>query len=704
MKFKLNLITLALLANTGFAVAADGYGIANANTEKVKLSAWSCKGCIVETGVSGTVGVGVGYNSEDDIRSANAFGTSNEVAGKFDADLAYSGEKGYRANIDAYQLGMDGGRLDINAGKLGQYNVNVNYRQIATYDTNNALTPYSGIGGNNLTLPDNWIVTVTGQMPLLMGSLHPLKLSLKRERMGLGFAYQGESLWSTNVNYMREEKTGLKTASGSFLDRSMMLAEPVDYTTDTIEAGIKLKGDRWFTALNYNGSTFKNEYNQLSFDSAFNPNYVTAQNNTGTMALDPDNQSHTVSLMGQYNDNTNVISGRFLAGQMSQDQALVTDNYIYANQLATNAVDAKVDLLGINLKLVSKVTNSLRLSGSYDYHDRDNNTLIEGWTQIRLNKFTGEIEPIVMYNTPYDNRSQRFKVAADYRITQGMKLDGGYDFKRDERNYQYRETTDENTVWARFRINSFEMWDMWVKGSYGQRDGSQYQASEWISSETNSLLRKYNLADRDRTQVEARITHTPIDSLTIDVGARYALDDYTDTVIGLTESKDTSYDANISYMITTDLLATAFYNYQIIKSDQAQVDIKESSTPNWFSYIEDKVDVVGAGISYNNLLENKLRMGLDYTYSNSDSNTQVRQGITGDYGDYFAKVHNINLYAQYQATEKMAWRLDYKVENYKDNDAANDIAVDGIGNVVGFGSNSHDYTAQMIMLSMSYKL
>ncbi|MCK7631739.1 MtrB/PioB family decaheme-associated outer membrane protein [Shewanella sp. JNE10-2] len=695
MKFKLNLITLALLANTGFAVAADGYGIANANTEKVKLSAWSCKGCIVETGVSGTVGVAVGYNSEDDIRSANAFGTSNEVAGKFDADLAYSGEKGYRANIDAYQLGMDGGRLDVNAGKLGQYNVNVNYRQIATYDTNNALTPYSGMGGNNLTLPSNWITAgSSSQMPLLMDNLNSLELSLKRERMGLGFAYQGESLWSTYVNYMREEKTGLKQASGSFFNQSMMLAEPVDYTTDTIEAGIKLKGDRWFTALNYNGSIFKNEYNQLNFDSAFNPTF--GAQTKGSISLAPDNQSHTVSLMGQYNDNTNVVSGRLLAGQMSQDQALVTSGYGF--QIPTEAVDAKVDLLGMNLKLVSKVTNSLRLSGSYDYHDRDNNTQIEEWTQISINNVNGK----VAYNTPYDNRSQRFKVAADYRITQGMKLDGGYDFKRDERNYQDRETTDENTVWARFRVNSFEMWDMWVKGSYGQRDGSQYQASEWTSSETNSLLRKYNLADRDRTQVEARITHTPIDSLTIDVGARYALDDYTDTVIGLTESKDTSYDANISYMITTDLLATAFYNYQIIESEQT--GSSNYSNPTWTGYIEDKVDVVGAGISYNNLLENKLRMGLDYTYSNSDSNTQVRQGITGDYGDYFAKVHNINLYAQYQATEKMAWRLDYKVENYKDNDAANDIAVDGIWNVVGFGSNSHDYTAQMIMLSMSYKL
>ncbi|MCD8549699.1 MAG: MtrB/PioB family decaheme-associated outer membrane protein [Shewanella xiamenensis] len=697
MKFKLNLITLALLANTGFAVAADGYGLANANTDKVKLSAWSCKGCVVETGTSGTVGVGVGYNSEEDIRSANAFGTSNEVAGKFDADLSFKGEKGYRASVEAYQLGMDGGRLDVNAGKQGQYNVNVNYRQIATYDSNSALSPYAGIGGNNLTLPDNWVTAgSSSQMPLLMDSLNALELSLKRERTGLGFEYQGESLWSTYVNYMREEKTGLKQASGSFFNQSMMLAEPVDYTTDTIEAGVKLKGDRWFTALSYSGSIFKNEYNQLDFDSAFNPTF--GAQTQGTLALDPDNQAHTVSLMGQYNDGSNALSGRILTEQMSQDQALVTDNYRYSSQLTSDAVDAKVDLLGMNLKVVSKVSKDLRLTGSYDYYDRDNNTQVEEWTQISINNVNGK----VAYNTPYDNRTQRFKVAADYRITRDIKLDGGYDFKRDQRDYQDRETTDENTVWARLRVNSFDMWDMWVKGSYGKRDGSQYQASEWTSSETNSLLRKYNLADRDRTQVEARITHSPLESLTIDVGARYALDDYTDTVIGLTESKDTSYDANISYMITADLLATAFYNYQIIESEQA--GSSNYSTPTWTGFIEDKVDVVGAGISYNNLLENKLRLGLDYTYSNSDSNTQVRQGITGDYGDYFAKVHNINLYAQYQATEKLALRFDYKVENYKDNDAANDIAVDGIWNVVGFGTNNHDYTAQMLMLSMSYKL
>ncbi|MEI6860436.1 MAG: MtrB/PioB family outer membrane beta-barrel protein, partial [Shewanella sp.] len=114
--------------------------------------------------------------------------------------------------------------------------------------------------------------------------------------------------------------------------------------------------------------------------------------------------------------------------------------------------------------------------------------------------------------------------------------------------------------------------------------------------------------------------------------------------------------------------------------------------------------VIGAGWSYYNLMEKKLRVGVDYTYSNSDSNTQVTQGVTGDYGDYYAKFHNINVYGQYQATEKMALRLDYKMEKYQDNDAGNDIAPDEIWNVVSLGSNSHDYNAHLIMLSLSYRL
>ena len=134
----------------------------------------------------------------------------------------------------------------------------------------------------------------------------------------------------------------------------------------------------------------------MDFDSAFNPTF--GAQTQGTLALDPDNQAHTVSLMGQYNDGSNALSGRILTGQMSQDQALVTDNYRYSSQLTSDAVDAKVDLLGMNLKVVSKVSKDLRLTGSYDYYDRDNNTQVEEWTQISINNVNGK----VAYNTPYD--------------------------------------------------------------------------------------------------------------------------------------------------------------------------------------------------------------------------------------------------------------------------------------------------------------
>ena len=699
MKFKLNLVTLALITHAGMlsgaAIAADGYGIQNANTEKVKFDKWVCKNCKVEKGVSGTVGIGAGYSDSDDIRSANAFATEDGFAGKVDADVKYTGENGYQATIEADNLGMENGRADINVGKQGQYNLNLNYRQIATYKTDKAMSPYQGIGGDNLTLPGDWVHGGSTQdMSTLYSSLNPLELSLKRERAGIGFEYQAETLWSTYVNYQREDKTGLKQASGSFYNQSMMIAEPVDYTTDTIEAGIRFAGDNWYTAVNYNGSIFKNAYSELSFENAFSPTF--GAQTTGYMSLDPDNEAHTVSLLGQYVAGRTIMNGRVYFGQMTQDQDFSTSGYGY--QMPAESLDGQVDTQGATLKVVSRINRQLRLNASYDYSDRDNKTNVEEWTQISIDSTTGQ----AAYNTPYDITTHKAKLGADYRLARGHKLEGGYDYRKDERSYQDRETTEESTLWAKYQLSAFANWNMWIKGSYGERDGSTYQASEWTSSEQNELLRKYNLADRKRTQVEARVTHSPIDSLTLDFGARYALDDYNETQIGLTESKDLSYDASVSYLINDDMTVTAFYNRQNIDSEQA--GSSNLGAPNWYGVVEDQVDVLGAGFSYNNLLENKLRLGVDYTYSDSNSNTQVSQGITGDYGDYYAKVHNVNVYALYKATEKMDLRLDYKMENYKDNDAANDITPDGIWNVLSFGSNSHDYNAHFIMLSMSYRL
>lgn len=691
MKFKLNIITLALLANASVAMAADGYGIANANTDKVKFNKWKCRACKIHTGTEGNISAGIGYvNDGHDTRSANALDTENDIAGKVDADITHVAKSGYRLSLEAHDLGMDTGSATITARKPGKYKVTAGLRQIETYAGDTGVSPF--IKNNNfLRLPDNWVDAGNGAVvdPSLVRSVD---LSLKRKRYSLAAEYSADSLWSTYAKFQREDKTGTKTTSGVIMNQATILPQDVDYTTDTYEAGIKLSGDHWFTALAYNGSRFSNDNNILAYA---NPYGFTAGQNEGYVSEDPDNQAHTISLSALYSDMGALVSGRVMVGRMTQDESFSTINYSY-DLPAANA-DAQVDILGVDIN-ATKRFGDVRVRATYDYYDRDNKTPVEEWTQISISNVSGQLA----YNTPLDSTTHKAKLAADYRISSGMKIDAGYDFKREERNYEDRESTDENNLWARFTLNSFDHWNMWVKGSYGTRDGSHYQAGRYTSTESNALLRKYYMADRDRTMAEIRISHTPIDDLTIDFGGRYAVDLYDHTNIGLTESRTGSMDANVNYQATKDLNLNLFYNHQIITSKQA--GSSNFSDANWFADVRDTVDVVGFGAYYDNLWSKKLRLGLDYSYSDSDSSTVVRQAVTGDLGAYYAREHDVNLYAQYQASEKIAVRLDYRLQRYQDNDAANDIDVNSIWNLVSLGDIDHDYTANMLMLSVNYKL
>ncbi len=81
MHMKLNLITIGLLAVSGSSMAAN-FSVHNANTSTVNTSAYQCSKCEGSVGLSGDVGVSVGYTDTDDIRSGNHFGREDEGEGR----------------------------------------------------------------------------------------------------------------------------------------------------------------------------------------------------------------------------------------------------------------------------------------------------------------------------------------------------------------------------------------------------------------------------------------------------------------------------------------------------------------------------------------------------------------------------------------------------------------------------------------------
>ena len=662
--FSLNLITLALFGTATGAMAAD-FGVQRANTESLKTANYQCKRCVITDGYSGTVGASVGVIDADDDHAINQLGTGTDgaIAG-VNADMAYQ-QSGYRAKVQAHQLGMDNGFINIEAGKSEQYQLDMDFQTITTNQYSNAQT---NLWHNN---------------GMLTPSEHTreLNLDLQRQRSGIGFEYDFSALTelglSSYARFDREDKTGHRSAS-LMSPSPVNFAEPVDETTDKFSAGIVLDGDNWLSELSYHGSRYENNISDLSLPYSYDVYSAT-----------PDNQAHQVSLSGQYRLASSVFSGRVVSGRMIQDQELV--------QMSGNPIqnwDGQVDTFSSNLAASTRVSSRLRLGASYDYNKRDNRSSVFDFAQYEYDSMSGAFKQ----NTPMDIERQTFKANASYRLASGYRLQAGYDYKQVERSYGEREETQDSEVWSKLNIRAIDKLTLDFGLSYGSRGGSDYQANELTSDETDSLMRKYHLADRNRTEVNARASYTPLEWLTVDVSTYYANDDYDATEIGLTQAKDYGYDANVHLQVSKPVSVYVFAGQQWIDSDQSG-----DQSAIWHTEIRDQFINLGLGATYSGLMEDRLTLGMDYLFANSESNTGVSPSNEASYGAYYSYSHSMSLYGQYMISPQMALKLAYQYERYFDTDSAM-VTADSNSGLITLGEINHNYNAHQLMFTFSYKL
>ncbi|WP_417345451.1 MtrB/PioB family decaheme-associated outer membrane protein [Ferrimonas sp.] len=651
MRFRYNLITLALAGVSGMAMAG-GYSIQEANLDKINTDKWSCKRCVVEYGAQGSVGVAAGAVDSDNERSANYFGAEDGAFGAFNSDLKYTSESGYGASLEARNLGMDNGEARLAAGHGDTWNVAVEYGKLVTVKNDHAQSNYSVVG-------NTWVA----------GDLQEQTLETERERYGAELSFGGE-MWQTYANFRREDKTGLKEAS-IWGGTPTNVAKPVDSSTDTWEAGVKLQGEQWFTQLAYLASSYDNKVDVLNFGAV-----------QGAYQDAPDNDAYQVMANGFYSFGRTQVSGRVSSGEMTQDQDLLVVN----NGIA--GFDGKIETLDANLKLTSMATNALRLTASVDYSERDNSSDILV-TELALDPNSGDAAEY----QAYDVDRTTYKLGASYRIARGYRVDLGYDRKEVTRSAQDREDTTDDAVWGRVRVTAFDAWDIALKGGFSSRDGTTYT----VTGNNNDLMRRYNVADRDRSEVELRVSHTPLDRLTVDLSGYYALDDYDKSEVGLTEAEDYGFDATLAFQHTERFNTHLFFGKQWIFSEQSG---SVSGPASWDAKVEDEFEHFGLGFTYSGLMAEKLVLGGDYVYA--DSNSDTTSGFS-EYDGYFATSYNLNLYGTYAVNPALSLRLDYRFERYEDADYAA-VEQDVVPNLITLGDLNSDYNAHMVMLSVNYKL
>ena len=663
----------------------------------VDISRWSCKYCAFEEGWSGELEGGAGYVSDNSYK----FGEYNGLQDKGAYPVANGGAR-YRDedadyfDVQARNLGLDTRSIGMEGGRQGTYKLFLDYHEIPHYVSDSVKTPYRGY--NKLRLPSNWVnAGSTSGMTELDASLRDVDLDTKRKRLGVGIDFIPARKWETAVSVRHEVKDGQIGTAGSFFLNAAQLVEPVEYVTDEVNASASYSTKKWQTKLAYYGSFFSNQNKSLSWQNAYDTNNVAPR---GQLALPPDNQFNQLLLSSGYqlSDRTR-INGDIALGRMEQNEDLLPASPNLQVALPESSAHAKVNTLTANIKLDSAVTRKLRLNAAYRYNDRDNKTPTKDWNWVSNDTFVAPARK----NLPYSFTDNTLNLGADYYVTKGTKIGAGYDYARKDRTHQEVNRTKENTFWGKVGMRALDNIDFSFKAAHANRSNSDYHAVDETQPPENPLMRKYNLADRQRDSATLNSGILLRDRVNLGMSVDVAQDNYSNSQLGLTKSREATFSTDASVLVTDATSVHVFASWQRIKSKQA--GSATYSVPDWNARNTDDFDSYGIGAKHQ-LIKDKLDVGADYVLSRSTGKVNVDNNTAsgGDFPDLKTDLHTLKLYADYRMKEKLTLHAAYWFEHYDSKDWMIDgVSPDTIPNVISFGEDSPKYNVHAVMMSARYR-
>lgn len=697
MKTTITLLSIYSLSIPAAFVFAD-------DTTTVDTSNWTCKYCAFETpGFTGYIDAGLGYISEDSYKFGEYTGMHEKGAYFIgDANLHLRGENANYWDIEINNAGLDSRSLNIEGGKQGTYSLNFEYAELPHYITNSISTPFLGVGTDTLTLPGSWVRGAsTGTMTDLANSLHSAELQTNRQRVGLGATLIASGKWEYAANYRHEKREGTQAAGSAFIFNSAQLVAPVDYETQQIDISASYTDKAFQARLAYYASLFNDNNTSLTWE---NP-YTSANGaDSGQLALPPDNAFHQLSAtIGYAFTEQTQATADIAVGRMTQNDDFVpvtTNSSLpgYPFALPRTSLDGVVDTVNGNIKVTSRLSEDWGMSLAYIYNDHDDKTPQAAYTWVTTDTSTNAT---TRTNTPYSFTENKIKLSADYRVDSNSKVSAGFDNDRDERTYQEVSKTTENTLWAKGRLRMPGEAEVTVRIAHANRDIDSYEVLPWLNPAENPLLRKYNMADRDRDEGSLRLEILSLPNVSVGFGINYARDNYTNSSVGLTSSRQTGLTADIAAALDEKTNMYLFMNHEAI--DSTQSGSSTATTPDWTGQNEDTINSFGIGVKHN-LIDKKMDIGADINITNSVGKVDVDTGsVAADFPDIKANLKILKLYATYKLQDNLTLKGTYWYEQLDSQNWSYDgVSADTIPNYLSLGQDSPDYHVNVIMMSLRY--
>ena len=696
------LLPVLLLSATGqLAVADEAEAVAEPAAEP---AIYKCRQCVKYTGWRGTIDFGATYISDDSYRFGDYRGLEEEgLYAAVDGDIHFRNLQGNYFDMYARDLGYESREIDLRGGNQGFYEVRLGWQEIPRWlGYGGTQTPFLGVGGDVLTLPEGWVkANTTSGMTALQDSLIAEPLKQKREIFDAGATLKFLSNWTYRIDYQQQKKDGLRTLGGGlYFSNASILPTPIDFTTDLFDTALTWANKRAQVELGFISSKFDNGYSSLTWQ---NPFRSLPELSNFRAALEPGNKFHQFNLSGAIAITPKIrLSGQASTGRMKQNDPFLpyTINPKYSDlPLPRESLDGKVDINTYNLagKLFARFTNRLSFTARGKWDKRDNKTPVDLYTPVAT-----DLVPVSpRYNRPYSYKRQKYSADLRYRLNSRVGLSGGARWHNMDRTLQHVERTKESTWWAQARVNPTFNTEFRLRGEWSDRDNSDYLPLDDGGTVDHPLFRKFNMADRDRDRILAEFDYMPFDSFSITLAYTHAKSKYNESVLGLQESLDESYSVNLNYAISSDINAYAFYNLDYLDADILNTS-GGNSTP-WNAVTQDRIETAGIGLSA--VISEKSSLGIDYVYAGSTGKISVT--TTADeppFDTLKTNLKNFKLHFDYDFSDSWGYKLYAEREQYDARDWAIDgLGVDGINSVLSMGEQSPEYSVWYYRFQVSYR-
>lgn len=608
-----------------------------------------------------SISLGAGYVSEDNLRFGQYTGMRDEGPyGLFDLNVVNRNDvTGTWFLLDGRNLGLDNRELRFEQQRQGHWGYFLEFSQTPRYNPYTVNTGLSGIGAP--------YQTVNGQ------ALRDVELKTERTATTLGLDKQLPAALDVQVRLRNEEKIGSRMFGRTGTD---FLVEPIDSSTQQVDVTLGYTGERLQLTSGYYGGWYDNHNNALYGSGGSGAAY-------SPIGLPPDNESHQVHLAGGYHF-TPVTRGTF---KLAYAQTKQVDNFIVPAVPGNTSLDGRVDTtlvqLGINARPISK----LSLLANVRYENRDDRTPV-----LRYSTLAGGTSTFNGLYEPRSIKATAAKAEAAYQLPMGLRMTGGVDHEIKERNIPYwcgasgcgslasvstRAETGETVYRMQLRRSLAETLNGVLSFARSNRGGTDYLTTV-LNNGTTGLnhVAPLHLADRERNLWRLMLGWTPTESLSLQITADDAEDDYSGRSYGLRNGAMQNYSIDAGYTFSEAWQASAWISHNDSLARQTSCEQatvagcpNTAADPIWAANLRSVGNAAGIGLR--SKPATWLELGLDVQHTRDHAEYRIDAvlpaGVTAPPDSQYRQTR-LKLHARYVLSKSMGARVDYAYERWEIDD------------------------------------